>query len=237
MSRMPEIYAQISRTGELYKELEVEYDRCLEARTVSTKLRMLTHEMFEKIANILDQVFHLAWERRVKPRLPPDRHNPKGYFVCGRDDKAFKAGLRRWYAEDLEAYDGEFYNLIVKYQPYRDLEAHWILAARNIARHKHIRLLPQIVIDQARQTLDTPFGRVTRWEIDPSQIKNQLVVIGAPAKRTVKSVRRSKHVVSRDEVWSSLEIDGFGVDPKVHGALYIHFLAALVQNFEQHLKL
>lgn len=235
LSRMADIFQQIARCGSLHADLSTEYDRCIGTRAVSAQLAILTHELNEKIANILDQTFHLAWEVRLKPRLPPEQHQPRGYFVCGSHAGAVVTGLKKWYAADLATTDPVFYRLIESCQPYLAPDKDWILEVREIARHKHIRLLPQEVRDESVKVFETPLGRITWRSIDPA--RSPVVVFGAPVHRTVRSERRGRVVSTAEETWTSIAIAGMGLDPKIFGALCVHQMAALVQQFERELGL
>ncbi|WP_370231221.1 hypothetical protein, partial [Cognatishimia sp.] len=68
-NRIEEIDSLVERAQELFEDLEVAYNRDLEAKEVSKKAKNLTHEVLEKCSNILDQTMTICFELDIRPHL------------------------------------------------------------------------------------------------------------------------------------------------------------------------
>lgn len=137
---------QLARVEELLTELEVEHRKALATNDAGQRVPLLTHEIAEKLSNVLDQVYYGVWVDVLAPRAAwssPSERKKAGkrvYFPI------FKPGQRR-------SAVGRFIESALASLPdcvsaVDDAQSHgphgpWLHALKYVARQKHMRLLPQ----------------------------------------------------------------------------------------------
>ena len=80
--------SMFTRAKELLRELEEEYNSCLPDRTVTEKIKNLTHEVLEKLRNTLDPTMVKAWKKFIAPNLSEEEQKKalKRVFFPIRDN-------------------------------------------------------------------------------------------------------------------------------------------------------
>ncbi|WP_203290934.1 hypothetical protein [Maricaulis parjimensis] len=160
---MRHISIGVDRAEELLSELRVEFDSCLARRDVSDRALILTHEIFERCSNAMDQVMFLAWSQRVKPMLTDiEIEKAKVYFPVAKDEHSLASTLGRAKCGDLGVRDPEFYALLLEYQPYLNPKKVF-QTLRDLANAKHRGLIPQTRTETREVRVSAPSGGSVSW--------------------------------------------------------------------------
>ena len=109
---MKDLILQLDRVGELINNLEIEYENSLNSKTISEKAKIITHEIFEKLSNILDQTAYKIWEIFLSKNLTEkEKSSSRIYFPAASDEKGLLARFKEWKVEKLN----EYINKLSKY--------------------------------------------------------------------------------------------------------------------------
>jgi hypothetical protein len=61
--------AYLQRTLKLLEDFDTTLDACLRSGSALEPVRQLFHEIFEKLSNVLDQIWFAVWEARIAPHV------------------------------------------------------------------------------------------------------------------------------------------------------------------------
>lgn len=139
-----ETESMFDRAKELTNELEEEYNQCLKSRDISERSKNLTHEILEKLRNILDQKMRLFWEKHLAVGLSEKEWRvAKVYFPITENTEAFLSTLGRARMKNLEGRNKKAYDFLIGKQVFSSKENNWLITLKKIVNQKHIRLVPQ----------------------------------------------------------------------------------------------
>lgn len=153
--------SEFDRAKELLKELEEACNTDLKTQEVSGKTKNLSQEVLTKVRHTLDQAMYRFFDEKYASSLSSDeKQSVKVYFpiVSKRDD--LKAVLGRAKMVDIEEKYPEFWNFLLKIQPYNSDYA-WLAHLAKYASEKHIRLTPQKRTETKRVTVASDHGSVS----------------------------------------------------------------------------
>ncbi|CAJ0877646.1 hypothetical protein AMST5_02897 [freshwater sediment metagenome] len=205
MATIGEINSLLDRADKLLVELGAEYEKALNAKTISHEARNLTHEVIEKCTNALDQLMHHAWSTRVRPKLsePPKRG---GYFPAAKDEDSFRTSLGQWKALDLDTTDPTFARELRAVQPFSDPQNNWLWELRDISSKKHTMLIPQKRHEERRVTVSGVSGSVS-WGPGVT-FGGGVSLMGAPIDPRTQLPVATPGVATKVEMWVSFLFEG-----------------------------
>lgn len=234
MASITEIKAQLARATRVTAELETEYARCLEAKNVSHEARILTHEVFEKCSNTLDQSMHLAWSTRVLPKLktPPKRG---GYFPVASDEGAFASALGQWNAANLATIDPDFEKELRRWQPMTSTKNAWLLDMKHLANRKHTGLVPQKRMEEKRVSVSGKGGTVS-WGRGVTFGKG-VSIFGVPVDPKTQLPKDAPGITTKVEIWVSFLLEGTSLNPLSFCRQAVSGVETIVDSLAANLKL
>lgn len=210
----PDLESLLGRANELLRDLQHEYQNCLQAQNVSERARNLTDEVVQKLRNALDHTMTRAWTKYIAPNLSEqDRKHARVYFPIASDLHSFRSTLGRAGMADFDKVDKNLYDFLLKQQPFSSEENQWLDLLRKIAAEgKHVRLIPQKRTTTRRIKVSRPGGGSVSW--DPSSVKfgSGVSVMGAPVDPRTQRIAPTPGVTEQVEIWVSFMFDGYGAN-------------------------
>lgn len=210
----PELESMLDRATELLEDLENEYKNCLQSRNVTERSKNLTHEVLEKLRNALDHTMRRAWRKYIASTLPEqDRKRARVYFPIASDLESLRSILGRGGMAHLDKVNKDFYDFLLKWQPFSSDENQWLdLLTKISAEGKHLRLTPQKRTEARRIKVSRPGGGSVSW--DPSSVKfgAGVRIIGAPIDPMTQRIVPTPGVTEQVELWVSFILNGYGIN-------------------------
>lgn len=208
-----ELESMLDRADELFRDLEDEYEKCLQTQNVTARVKNLTHEVLEKLKNALDHTMRRAWRRYIAPSLlERDRKRALVYFPIASDLHSFHSRLGRTSKGNVDKVHKNLYDFLLKKQPFSSEDNQWLDLLNKIAAEgKHVRLTPQKRTETKRIKVSGPGGSVS-W--DPSLVKYGagVSIIGAPVDPRTQRIIPTPGVTEQVEMWVSFIFDDYGVN-------------------------
>lgn len=204
--------AQLIRINELINELETEYDKCLDKKDVSDKARVVTHEIIEKISNVLDQTARFLWEKFLASDLSnSEKQKAIIYFPKSEDEHSFKSILGRWMVKDLETKYPKILNFFLSKQPFINEANKWLENVGKLASQKHIDLVPQKREEITHIRISSQSGTV---HLISERVKfgSGVSILGAPVDPTTQRIIPTLGVEEKIEKWTSFVLEGYDLD-------------------------
>ncbi|MDF1620989.1 hypothetical protein [Pseudothioclava nitratireducens] len=210
--RSTQIHSQILRVEKIFEELAIAYKRDLENKSISDEALVLTHEVVEKCANILDQTMTLVFETKILPKLsePPKRG---GYFPAAKNEDSYLSGMGQWKVKDLGAIDADLDAALRSLQPFSAKENEIYARIRDLASKKHTALEPQVRREQPIVTTVGHSGNsVVRWNPNNVTFGAGVRISGVPVNPHTQMPIEDPQLSIRREVWVSFHLAGTGED-------------------------
>jgi hypothetical protein len=215
----PEWRAEIARVIEVLADLEREHRRAVETNRVEARLLVLTHEVAEKLSNILDKVYFAVWTHRlasVATWSASDRRKAEKRVVFPIYEPKGLRGAVGGPIDDVLQTSPELRGVLDDAQPYGP-RGRWLAKLKHVARQKHMRLLPQqhrepslgLYFTQAKMTLRKL--RVLTGRI-PGSLRVEVEGDAWDADGNEEPLHPD---TIRIELWSSLIIEGIDDDALV----------------------
>ncbi|MFA5769909.1 MAG: hypothetical protein WC894_00245 [Patescibacteria group bacterium] len=204
--------AQLIRIDELIRELETEYDKCLDKKTVSEKAKVITHEVIEKISNVLDQTARSIWEKYMAVNLSDiDKKKSKIYFPKSKDKHSFDSTIGKWMINNLETSYPEIYSFLLSKQPFTNGDNKWLEIINILASQKHIGLTPQKREEITHIKISSQAGTV---HLISEQVRfgPGVSILGAPVDPNTQRIIPTPGVEEKIEKWISFVLEGYGLD-------------------------
>ncbi len=209
------IKSLLDRTEELLNDLELEYNECLSSKIVSERAINITHEVLEKLRNVLDQSMRKFWEKIISPLLS-DKEREKARFYFPITDKglvAFHQYLKNGKMEDLNTIHPQMYTFLLGLQPFKSSKNKWLFDLREIAnKGKHINLIPQTRIETRRVNVSGSSGGSVSW--DPSSVRfgSGVRIMGAPVDPRTQRIVSTPGVTEQLQIWVTFLVEGFNLN-------------------------
>ncbi len=153
-----EIIAMFDRAREFYDELMEEYKKCIENNEVSTRARIITHDVFEKCRHALDHSMRVYWNKNYSQLYSSNRV----YFPITRKIKNFKKVLKDQEMANLKIGDPKMYDFLLNCQVFTNKKYQWLYNLTRIAgKGKHEEFSKQTRKDFNIHTIEKYGGRVS----------------------------------------------------------------------------
>ena len=204
--------AQLERTNELIIELETEYDKCLDKKDVSDRAGVVTHEVIEKLSNILDQSARMIWRKHLAISLTDqDKRRAMIYFPKSKDRHSFDSTIGRWMIKDLEKNNPKIFNFFLSKQPFLSSNNNWLEILGQLASQKHIDLVPQKKEEITHIKISSKAGTV---HLISEQVKfgSGVSILGAPVDPNTQRIIPTPGVEEKIEKWVSFVLEGYGLN-------------------------
>ena len=204
--------AQLERTNELIIELETEYDKCLDKKDVSDRAGVVTHEVIEKLSNILDQSARMIWRKHLAISLTDqDKRRAMIYFPKSKDRHSFDSTIGRWMIKDLEKNNPKIFNFFLSKQPFLNSNNNWLEILGQLASQKHIDLVPQKKEEITHIKISSKAGTV---HLISEQVKfgSGVSILGAPVDPNTQRIIPTPGVEEKIEKWVSFVLEGYGLN-------------------------
>jgi hypothetical protein len=208
-----QLESMLDRAGELLKELEDEYSKCLKTQSVTKRAMNLTHEVLEKLRNALDHTMRQAWGKYVAPNLSEeDKDRVRVYFPIVSDLDAFKSSLGRGGMANLEISHKDLYEFLMKQQPFSSKQNQWLEQLAKIAAEgKHVRLIPQKRRETRMSKVSTKHGSIS-WDQSAVKFSRGIHIMGAPIDPTTQRIIPTPGVTQQVEIWVSFILPDYGLN-------------------------
>jgi hypothetical protein len=209
-----QVDSMLDRADELLKELQNEYDSCLQAHSVTERAKNLTHEVLEKLRNTLDHTMRMAWDKYIALNLSEqDKKRARVYFPIVDNLNVLQSTLGRGYMANLSEVHKNLYDFLLKKQPFSSKENRWLELLSEIAPEgKHIRLTPQKRIEARRIKVTRPGGGSVSWNPSSVRFGTGVRVVGAPIDPNTQRITPTPGVTEQLEIWVSFILDDYGVN-------------------------
>lgn len=206
------LIAQFDRVKELISELETEYDKCLDSKEVSDKAKVITHEVIEKLSNILDQIARNLWKRYLIPTLSKsDKKKAIIYFPKSNNRYSFNSIIGRWMVKDLEKVNKKLFDFLISKQPFLNKENDWLSILGKLASQKHIGLVPQKRQEITHIRYSSPAGTV-HFIAEQVKFGPGVSILGAPVNPNTQRIIPTQGVLEKIEKWISFVFEGYNLD-------------------------
>lgn len=207
-----DLLIQLKRVEELINELEIIYKNCLSSKNISPEAKVVTHEIFEKLCNILDQITRAIWLKNLSITLSEeDKNKATIYFPVSNDQHQFVSTIGRWRIQDLEHNFPDIYNFFNSRQPFISDKNNWLLIVKELANKKHIGLIPQKREKITNITYTSPSGTVM-FNARAVRFGSGAHILGAPVDPTTQRIVPTPGVREKIEVWVAFKIEGFDLN-------------------------
>lgn len=201
---------QLDRVEELVDELEKEFNKVFLAKEISGRAKNITHEIIEKLSNILDQMARKLWEKYVSKNLTNgERKKARVYFPIAKDKNSFDSILGRSVKDFKENYPS-LYAYYLSKQPFTSRD-NWLSILRDIAGEKHIGLVPQKREEITHMTIASNTGTV-HFISENVKFGPGVAILGAPVDPATQRIIPTPGVEEKIEKWISFVIDKHNVD-------------------------
>jgi|SRR3989344_1597602 len=204
--------AQLIRINELISELETEYDKCLDKKDVSDKAKVVTHEVIEKISNVLDQTARKIWEKFIAVNLTDtDKKKSIIYFPKSKDTHSFDSVIGRWMINNLEKNYPNIHNFLLSKQPFTNEGNKWLEIVGVLASQKHIGLIPQKREEITHIKISSQAGTVHLIS-EHVRFGARVSILGAPVDPNTQRIIPTPGVEEKIEKWVSFVLEGYDLD-------------------------
>lgn len=210
--RSAQIHSQILRVEKIIEELAVAYERDLKNKSISDDALVLTHEVVEKCANILDQTMTLVFETKILPKLsePPKRG---GYFPAAKNEDGYLSSMGQWNAKNIGAIDANLDAMLRSLQPFSAKKNEIFARIRDFASKKHTGLEPQVRREEPKVTaVDCAGNLIVRWNPNNVRFGAGVRIAGVPVNPHTQMPVEDHRLSIRHEVWVSFHLTGTGED-------------------------
>lgn len=204
--------AQLDRVRELITELETEYNKCLEQKNVSDKAKVITHEIIEKLANILDQIARKLWEKKLSLSLTDiEKKKATIYFPKSDDRHSFDSTIGRWLVKDFEKNFPECFNFLLSKQSFVNESNQWLTTLGKLASQKHIDLVPQKREEVTHIKISSNVGTV-HLIVEHVKFGSGVSILGAPIDPITQRIVPTSGVEEKIEKWVSFVFEGYSLN-------------------------
>lgn len=207
--------SMFARAKKLLGELKEEYTICLHSRTVSDEAKNLTHEVLEKLKNILDNTMSKFWIKYIAPNLSEEeREKVRPGFPIGNSFNALPSVLGNMNMLNLEKTHKDLYDFLLEKQPFSSEENRWLELLKVLSgKGKHFQLIPQKRIERVRSIEVTRRGGGTViWHPKSVKYGEGVKILGAPIDSETQRIKPTPGITERIEVWVSFEFEGYGIN-------------------------
>lgn len=208
---MENISAQLVRTKELLKELEKEYLNSIHIQQVTSRAKVITHQVIESLSNVLDQLAYKLWKQKVSPQLTESERtkaNKNIYFPFGKDKQAFDSMIGKWGKKDN--IDTDLIDFLSQWQSF-NANDDWLLNLKSLARNKHIGLIPQKVSKVTHIEYSSSAGTVHLIS-ENIKIGPGVSILGAPVDPITQRIIPTEGVKEEIDQWNSFILEGYDLD-------------------------
>lgn len=206
--------SMLSRADELLRDLESEYNICLQDKNVTERAKNLTHEVLEKLRNALDHTMRKAWERYIAPELlQQDKERVIVYFPIAKDLGSFRSILGRASKGSVDRISKTLYDFLLSRQPFSSDQHQWLALLRSITvEGKHVQLTSQKRIEARRIKVTERSGGSVSW--DPSSVRfgAGVRVVGAPVDPKTQRIVSTPGISQQVEIWVSFVMGDYGIN-------------------------
>jgi hypothetical protein len=205
------IESQFQRAEELFHELQDEYGSALDKQEVTKRALNLTIETLMKLRNILDQVLHQYYEKRILPNLDNDeKKKVKVYFPIAVSEEMLQSILGRARMQEMKKDDPEVYDLIKSYQPFVDINKNrWLgLLSEYTVQGKHIQLVPQTKVVHERITVKGNSGAVVSWNPKSVRFGKGVTICDSPVDPNTQTIVPGSNAKEFKESWTTFNFEG-----------------------------
>jgi len=215
------IKSQFERADELLAELEAEYQRSLTNKEVTKRAENISQEVLLKLNNILDQVMHAYYDKKVAPILSDkEKNEAKVYFPIVGTEHGLLSTLGKGKMVDLSQSDSNVFSFLQSSQPYFNKSNKWLELLHKYAVERHIRLTPQKKTQQRTLTMSSAGAHVSIGE-------GAMITLGNGAKISIggkeimggQTLSADSKVVYCDpdldikkEIWVSFNFEGTDIN-------------------------
>jgi hypothetical protein len=208
---MDDIDAQLDRTKELLKDLEKEYLNSIHIQQVTSRAKVITHQVIESLSNVLDQLSYKLWKQKVSPKLTEaerKKADKNVYFPFGKDKQMFDSALGKW--GEHNNIDTDLLDFLSRWQSF-NIKDDWLLNLKSLARNKHIGLIPQKVSKVTHIEYSSSAGTV---HLISENIKfgPGVSILGAPIDPTTQRIIPTEGVKEEIDQWNSFILEGYDLD-------------------------
>lgn len=138
-------------------KIEEQYNKALDATTISSNLQIDIKNYMENLRSVLDYIAHDIYERQIAPSRASTGKSEisKIYFPYGKTENDFKSGVGSS-LPDLKNVSPNLYNTLEEIQPYK-VGDNWLFDFCSILNEKkHNKLTPQK--KEEKRGLNIDFG-------------------------------------------------------------------------------
>lgn len=201
---------QLDRVEELVVDLENEFNKILLSKEVSGRAKNITHEIIEKLSNILDQVARKLWDNYISSGLTDqEKKKTRIYFPIAKDQSSFDSILGRS-VRGFKTKCPNLYSYYLSKQPFVSGN-NWISVLRNIAGEKHIGLVAQKRTEATHITIASSAGTVHLIS-ESVKFGPGVAILGAPIDPVTQRIIPTPGVEEKIEKWVSFVIEQYNVD-------------------------
>jgi hypothetical protein len=233
------IALSLDRADALLAELLKAYDQSLTSKTVSGDAVERTHDICQKLRDILDRTTRRYWDKHVAPRLSDqERAKAKVYFPITNSKPGFDSMMGKWQWRSVRDDHQSLYDYFLKRQPFSSSANNWLAILDDLAiQGKHIDLVPQKRTEErvtkieeegggsvtvgrsfigfGRKGGNIGFGRgggAINFGPGGTRFSGNVSAMGAPIDPRTQRIVPTPGVTEKVEIWVSFLIDGHGVN-------------------------
>ncbi len=201
---------QLERVEELLNDLEKEFNKILLSKEISGRAKNITHEVIEKLSNILDQVAKRLWDQYVLQNLTEEEKvRARVYFPIAKDQHSFDSIIGRSLKNFKEKYP-KLYAYYLSKQSFV-VGNSWISNLRDIAGKKHIGLVPQRRTEVTHMTIASNAGTV-HFISENVTFGPGVAILGASVDPNTQRIIPTLGVEEKVEKWVTFVIEKYEVD-------------------------
>jgi len=204
----------LDRAEELLDELEAEYNKSLNNKLVSDRALVISHEIIEKLSNILDQTAFKIWSKIVAINLSnkeKSKIEKRIYFPAQLEEEDFNNKLTEWKAKNAQTTYPNLYNFFKKLQPFNSPNNLWIKYLKELASKKHVGLIPQKRQEITNITYSNVYGTVI-FTAESVKFGSGASILGAPVNPVTQRIVPTPGVNEKIEKWITFKFEGYDLD-------------------------
>ena len=211
-----ELESMFTRAEKLLGELEEEYNNCLHAKNVTEEAKHLTHEVLEKLKNVLNHTMIKVWEKIIAPDLSDEDKKKRAIsFPTSNSLQSFRSTLGRAKMTGSDKTHKNLYDFLLSKQPFSSSDNQWLgLLSKISGEGKHIRLIPQKRFETRRiKVTKHGMGEVS-W--DPNSVtfgqKVKPEILEAEVDPKTQRIKPTLGVTEKVEIWVSFNFKDYGIN-------------------------
>lgn len=206
------LVTSLDRADELLRELLAEYNDCLRKKAVTDRATQLTHDVCEKLRNVLDRTARRYWDLHVAQHISEeDRKIAAVYFPIVPNQANMDSILGRWRWKSVRQQHQLVYDYLLSQQPFMNPSNCWLAVVNDLAiAGKHIDLVPQVKHEERRTTVSGPGGSVS-WGSGVT-FGSGVSIMGAPVDPRTQRIIPTHGLTEKIETWISFVVVGHNVN-------------------------